>query len=330
MNIYSPHNNKAYSIFSKQGLFILKKYLQNFIGGASSVVVQRSFYFINNSGQWIPFTKDINSMLLKQYDSFSKSTLNLGAHTIFFNEMKQMNNSTRTKRDIRQNKYTGEWEFRKNDGSFQKYSAFDSRRINNAYLKKVYFTFRGFNYQIDFKSMMQTNLDTGVQRPIKLDSKNTQKPFSMPKKPHPIPKANPLLLPIRGKGKYLDNNGFHLLQVTELTFPHGTVNVDDDYNYKQLVKLAKQTSKIFKHSAHKFEEPVSYGAGPHISLSRAPKVKKDFYEFEIHSSAPHEYGDGRGGGYITLRIKKKGEFSHNGNLSPNPAGQPHITIARLR
>ena len=157
-------------------------------------------------------------------------------------------------------------------------------------------------------------------------------------KPRPMPKANPLpnppLLPISGKGIYKNNKknnkDFHLLQVTKLTFPHGTVNIDNDYNYKQLVKLAKQTSKIFKHSAHIFEEPVSYGAGPHISLSRAPKHEKPIYEFEIDSSGLDEYGDGTGGGYITLKIKEEKDFGPTGSLKANPPGQPHITIARLR
>ena len=60
MNIYSPYNNKAYSIFSKQGLFILKKYLQEFTG-ASSAVDQRSFYFINNLDNGLLFTEGLNS-----------------------------------------------------------------------------------------------------------------------------------------------------------------------------------------------------------------------------------------------------------------------------
>ena len=146
-------------------------------------------------------------------------------------------------------------------------------------------------------------------------------------------------LPYKGRGRIHNNKGFWVIQVSELYFVTGQSIKVDHRNSSDVVeffvKMAKRFTNKYSQRTRYIEEPRSDGAGLHISLipnNNCIYNEGHYVSFKIDNSELSEYGDGYGGGYITLKVRKQFPFTNDdsGLKANDPGFQPHITIGRIR
>lgn len=321
--IFDIETKKFYNINSIKGIAILNKYLNEFYGGATTNN-NLQWQWQNNSGNWISYAQYEQSLI---NNSSKNSKLNLGKYTIDFNKNIQINNKTGFSRNVTTNS-SKDWFWMDNSGKWHLYPQND---IIKQFLNDPYIIIG--NYAVHYKTMYQMNIHTGTKRPIRIHkkSKSVAPTLFIPTVgTKPNKSTIKTTIPIRGSGKILNNGGFWVIKVEQLVYEDGTVY--NNPKYKDLVHLAHRLTKQFK--GRHIEIPVSKGAGPHISLVYNSKcVPGKSISFNINKSHISEYGDGKGGGYITLSVKKQHPFGDNtkpGLIPNDPGFRPHITIGRVR
>ncbi|XP_055935739.1 E3 ubiquitin-protein ligase DTX1-like isoform X2 [Argiope bruennichi] len=141
---------------------------------------------LNKTGKWCPYSADVSQFLEQSYkkdlDEVSLSDVdeNLKIYNVNFKDMVQISTATGTKSTIRRRMCNKDdllcsgftWQWHDDHDVWHSYDVEVNNFIEKAYveglkhvtLKKV---FRGYNYEIDFKKMLQINKQTKRKRSIR-------------------------------------------------------------------------------------------------------------------------------------------------------------------
>ncbi|GBM55147.1 E3 ubiquitin-protein ligase DTX4 [Araneus ventricosus] len=141
---------------------------------------------LNKTGKWCPYSADVSQLLEHSYKkdldeiSLSDADENLKIYYVNFKDMVQISTVTGTKSTVRRRMCDKEdvlcsgftWQWHDDHDVWHSYDVEVNNFIEKAYaegqksvtLKKV---FRGYNYEIDFKKMMQINKQTKRKRSIR-------------------------------------------------------------------------------------------------------------------------------------------------------------------
>ncbi|CAL1279606.1 unnamed protein product [Larinioides sclopetarius] len=141
---------------------------------------------LNKTGKWCPYSADVSQLLEHNYKkdldeiSLSDADENLKIYYVNFKDMVQVSTVTGTKSTIRRRMCDKEdvlcsgftWQWHDDHDVWHSYDVEVNNFIEKAYiegqksvsLKKV---FRGYNYEIDFKKMIQINKQTKRKRSVR-------------------------------------------------------------------------------------------------------------------------------------------------------------------